>query len=55
MVSTEIAAKGILDGVEKMEEDIFPDPMSQTLADGWNYGAVKTFEKENAAFGVQLK
>ncbi|KAB2349110.1 SDR family NAD(P)-dependent oxidoreductase [Actinomadura rudentiformis] len=33
--SPESVAQAIFDGVEKQEEDIFPDPMSQTLADGW--------------------
>lgn len=28
-------AGAILDGVERGEEDIFPDPMSQTVAEGW--------------------
>ena len=34
-VSPESAAAGIFDGVEKGEEDIFPDPTSLTLAAGW--------------------
>ena len=32
------------------EEDIFPDPASQSLADSWRTGAVKALERENAAF-----
>jgi NAD(P)-dependent dehydrogenase (short-subunit alcohol dehydrogenase family) len=43
-------ARAIFDGVENGEEDIFPDPMSQTLADSWRSGAVKAHERENAAF-----
>jgi NAD(P)-dependent dehydrogenase (short-subunit alcohol dehydrogenase family) len=48
--STASAAQGIFDGVENMEEDIFPDPVSKSLADSWANGAVKAFEKQNAAF-----
>ena len=33
--SAESVARAIFDGVESGEEDIFPDPMSQTVADGW--------------------
>jgi hypothetical protein len=36
--------------VEKDEDDIFPDPLSQTLADGWRGGAVKALELQNAQF-----
>jgi NAD(P)-dependent dehydrogenase (short-subunit alcohol dehydrogenase family) len=41
-------AKGIFDAVEKGEEDIFPDPMSATLADAWYAGPAKAFERQNA-------
>jgi NAD(P)-dependent dehydrogenase (short-subunit alcohol dehydrogenase family) len=47
--SPESVASAILDGVEAGEEDIFPDPMSQTLAEGWRSGAAKTLERQNAA------
>ncbi len=30
-------------------DDIFPDPMSQSLAESWRGGAVKAFEREWAA------
>jgi NAD(P)-dependent dehydrogenase (short-subunit alcohol dehydrogenase family) len=33
--SAEAVARGILDGVEKSEEDIFPDPASASLAKSW--------------------
>ena len=46
----ESVAGAIFDGVENGEEEIFPDPMSQTLADSWRNGAVKAMERENAAF-----
>jgi NAD(P)-dependent dehydrogenase (short-subunit alcohol dehydrogenase family) len=47
--SPESVASAILDGVERGEEDIFPDPMSQTMAEGWRSGAAKTLERQNAA------
>src|SRR6476659_2647480 len=47
--SAESVARAILDGVERGEEDIFPDPMSQTVADSWRTSAAKTLERENAA------
>src|SRR5437588_3911245 len=45
----EDVARGTLDGVERGEEDIFPDPMAQSLADGWRAGVAKQFERQNAA------
>ncbi len=39
-----------LDGVEKGEEDIFPDPMSASMAESWRGGAVKALERQNATF-----
>jgi NAD(P)-dependent dehydrogenase (short-subunit alcohol dehydrogenase family) len=43
-------ARAILDGVASGEEDIFPDPMSAALAEGWRTGPVKAFERQYAAF-----
>lgn len=48
--SPEAAAVGIFDGLEKGEEDIFPDPGSRPLADAWRTGAVKALERQFAAF-----
>jgi NAD(P)-dependent dehydrogenase (short-subunit alcohol dehydrogenase family) len=42
-------ARGILDGIEGGEEDIFPDPMSAMLADAWHAGPDKALERQNAA------
>jgi hypothetical protein len=42
-------AKAIFDGVEAREEDIFPDPMSASIAEAWRSGAVKALERESAA------
>ena len=43
-------ARGILDGVENGEEDVFPDPMSQSIAEAWRAGISKTLERQNAGF-----
>jgi NAD(P)-dependent dehydrogenase (short-subunit alcohol dehydrogenase family) len=48
--STESAAQGIFDGLEKSEEEIFPDPASQQIADGWRTGTAKALEHQFAAF-----
>ena len=42
-------ARAIFDGLEAGEEDIFPDPMAQALADSWRSGAAKALERQNAA------
>jgi NAD(P)-dependent dehydrogenase (short-subunit alcohol dehydrogenase family) len=47
--SPQSVARAILDGLAKGEDEIFPDPFSQALADSWNSGAVKALERENAA------
>ncbi len=44
------AAQGIFDGLEKGEEDIFPDPASQSIAEGWRNGVAKALERQFAAF-----
>ncbi len=43
-------ARAILDGVEGGEEDIFPDPMSASIAEGWRGGAVKELERQFAEY-----
>jgi NAD(P)-dependent dehydrogenase (short-subunit alcohol dehydrogenase family) len=45
----EIVARGILDGIERGDDEIFPDPMSETLATGWYAGDAKALERQNAA------
>jgi NAD(P)-dependent dehydrogenase (short-subunit alcohol dehydrogenase family) len=45
----EDVARAMLDGVERGDDDIFPDPMSQLLAEGWGGGVAKTLERQNAA------
>ncbi len=51
--SPESAAAGIFDGLEKGEEDIFPDPASLSIAEAWRTGAVKALEQQFAAFVQQ--
>jgi short-subunit dehydrogenase len=47
--SPESVARAIFDGVENGNEDIFPDPMSDSLAESWHNGAAKTLEHQYAA------
>jgi NAD(P)-dependent dehydrogenase (short-subunit alcohol dehydrogenase family) len=49
-VSPESVARAILDGMEREEEDIFPDPMSDAIAEVWRAGAAKTLERQFAAY-----
>jgi NAD(P)-dependent dehydrogenase (short-subunit alcohol dehydrogenase family) len=51
--STESAAQGIFDGLERCEEEIFPDPASQQIAEGWRTGVAKALEHQFAAFVPQ--
>jgi NAD(P)-dependent dehydrogenase (short-subunit alcohol dehydrogenase family) len=48
--SPESVARAIWDGVEKGEEEIFPDPMSDAIAEGWRTGAVKALERQFSAY-----
>jgi NAD(P)-dependent dehydrogenase (short-subunit alcohol dehydrogenase family) len=48
--SPESVAAGIFDGLENGEEDIFPDPASQSIAEGWRTGVAKAFERQYAGF-----
>jgi NAD(P)-dependent dehydrogenase (short-subunit alcohol dehydrogenase family) len=47
--SPESVARAILDGVQNGEEDIFPDPMAQSMAESWRNGAAKALERQFAA------
>jgi NAD(P)-dependent dehydrogenase (short-subunit alcohol dehydrogenase family) len=47
--SPESVARAVFDGVEKGEEDIFPDPMSESMAESWRSGAAKALERQFAA------
>jgi NAD(P)-dependent dehydrogenase (short-subunit alcohol dehydrogenase family) len=44
-----MVAQGIFDGVERGEEDIFPDPQSAPMAEGWVNSAAKMLEHRFAA------
>jgi NAD(P)-dependent dehydrogenase (short-subunit alcohol dehydrogenase family) len=48
--SPESVARGIFDGVEKGEEEIFPDPMSESMAEGWRNSAVKALQQQFRTF-----
>jgi NAD(P)-dependent dehydrogenase (short-subunit alcohol dehydrogenase family) len=48
--STESAAVAIFDGVENGDEEIFPDPMSQSISEGWRNGVAKGLERQLAVF-----
>ena len=48
--SPQDVAQAIFDGVDNGEEDIFPDPMSQTMADSWRGSVAKALEHQYAAF-----
>jgi short-subunit dehydrogenase len=43
-------ARAIFDAIDNGEEDIFPDPMSASVADSWHRGVAKQLERQNASF-----
>jgi NAD(P)-dependent dehydrogenase (short-subunit alcohol dehydrogenase family) len=45
----ESVARAVFDGVENEEEEIFPDPFSEMMAESWRTGAAKKLERQNAA------
>jgi NAD(P)-dependent dehydrogenase (short-subunit alcohol dehydrogenase family) len=47
--SPESVARAVFDGIDEGEEDIFPDPFSLALAEGWRSGVAKALERQNAA------
>ena len=47
--SPESVARAIFEGVEKGEEEIFPDSISESMAEGWRNGAVKALQRQFAA------
>lgn len=48
--STESTAIAIFDGIDRGDEDIFPDPVSQSIADSWRAGVAKGLEAQFAVF-----
>lgn len=51
--SPESVARAIFDGVEKCDEDIFPDPLAASIAEGWRTGVTKGLERQFATFVQQ--
>jgi NAD(P)-dependent dehydrogenase (short-subunit alcohol dehydrogenase family) len=47
--SPQSVARAIFDGVQSGEEEIFPDPVSASMAEGWRGGAAKALERQFAA------
>jgi short-subunit dehydrogenase len=47
--SPQSVARAIFDGVENGEEEIFPDPLSASMAEGWRGGVAKALERQFAA------
>jgi NAD(P)-dependent dehydrogenase (short-subunit alcohol dehydrogenase family) len=47
--TAESVARAIFDGVDNGDEDIFPDPLSEILAESWRNGPAKAFEHEYAS------
>jgi NAD(P)-dependent dehydrogenase (short-subunit alcohol dehydrogenase family) len=48
--SPDSVASAIFEGLENGDEDIFPDPMSESIAESWRAGDVKALEHQYAAF-----
>ncbi|HMA38903.1 MAG TPA: SDR family NAD(P)-dependent oxidoreductase [Gemmatimonadales bacterium] len=44
----EAVARAVFDGVARGEEEIFPDPLSATMAESWNASAAKSMERRSA-------
>ncbi|MGH3245356.1 MAG: SDR family NAD(P)-dependent oxidoreductase [Trebonia sp.] len=47
-------AHAVFDGLENNEEDIFPDPMSQSVAEAWRGGFAKVLERQYAAIAAEV-
>ena len=47
--SPESVARAIFDGLENGEEEIFPDPLSESMAESWRSSAAKALERKYAA------
>lgn len=52
--SPELVAHGIFDGIEKDDDDIFPDPMSAPMADDWRNSSGKGLEYQFATMYAQF-
>jgi hypothetical protein len=52
--SPDSAARAIFDGAEKGEEETFPNPMSESIAEGWRSGAAKALQQQFRAFVPEI-
>jgi NAD(P)-dependent dehydrogenase (short-subunit alcohol dehydrogenase family) len=52
--SPQSVARAIFDGVDNREEEIFPDPVSASMAESWRNGAAKALERQNATLLAPL-
>jgi NAD(P)-dependent dehydrogenase (short-subunit alcohol dehydrogenase family) len=52
--SPQDVAQGIFDGIDNGEEDIFPDAMTQPMADAWRNGPAKALERQYAEIYTQV-
>lgn len=48
--SRKSVARAIFDGVEIGDEEIFPDPLSASIAESWGGGVAKALERQFAAY-----
>lgn len=48
--TTASAAQNIFDGLQAGDQDIFPDPTSRAIAEGWRNGVAKALEHQFAPF-----
>jgi hypothetical protein len=48
--SPESVAGAIFDGLVRGDDDIFPDPMSDTCAESWRAGVAKALERQFAVY-----
>ena len=48
--SPDSVASAIFEGLQNGDEDIFPDPMSESIAESWRTGDVKALERQYAFF-----
>ena len=51
--TAESVAVAVFDGLENGDEDIFPDSVSQSIAEAWRAGVVKSLERQFTAFVPQ--
>jgi NAD(P)-dependent dehydrogenase (short-subunit alcohol dehydrogenase family) len=45
----ESVARAVFEGLEEGQEDIFPDPLSKSIAQNWGSGAAKVLERQYTA------